>query len=478
MRRLACALILLTACAESAGTDDIDVSGDAAADAADPSVRVAGTTLSVSRTLERRGDTFVLRGKTSRTLTGGNGFVFDDPYGDFAQVSPRVFELSWPASTARSLADGVDQFIGLDFAHSSPAHLTGRVVVRPRAGSFTGSSKIYLTAELTPVVVAGVTYYRLSGHSTTANTDVQVRVDGYPERGVVTRFDDTHFAIDFPAQRAIDLTAGQDLDVLAFFSDGGVEKHARLALSVKKLGLTAGDAYDVWPVPSCTSAVKACLLALPGDAEDTGSCGDARTVTPCRGQVGVTVDDVAMQTTLHTRDARLADPAIQTDAIGLVGAARTDAWLAGAGDTVEQNLEDMFGRWFITASGRDKALAHALDAGIDTAYARPLELVPPAPVVPADAAAMRQVAADAVLARIATMNFVDSDFERTLEQLAHEFRAQHVDSIRAFRETITPEPYPGIPTEDVYIGDWLGAHTEVVVERATGAVVSTLVELD
>ena len=91
---------------------------------------------------------------------------------------------------------------------------------------------------------------------------------------------------------------------------------------------------------------------------------------------------------------------------------------------------------------------------------------------------MRQVAADAVLARIATMNFVDSDFERTVEQLAHEFRAQHVESIRAFRESITPEPYPGMPTEDVYTGDWLGAYTEVVTERATGAVLSTLVELD
>lgn len=257
-----------------------------------------------------------------------------------------------------------------------------------------------------------------------------------------------------------------------------MQKHATLSLSVKKLGLTAGDAYEVWPVPACTTAVKSCLVALPGDGDDTGSCGDARTVKACQGQVGVTVDDLAFQATLHTRDVRLADPAVRSDATGLVGPARADAWLAGAGDTVEQNLEDMFGRWFVTASGRDKALARALEAGIDTAYARPLDLVPATPVVPGDAAAMRQVAADAVLARIATMNFVDSDFERTLEQLAHEFRAQHVSSIRAFRETVTPEPYPGMPTEDVYIGDWLGAHTEVVTDRASGAVLSTLVELD
>jgi hypothetical protein len=231
-------------------------------------------------------------------------------------------------------------------------------------------------------------------------------------------------------------------------------------------------------VPSCTTTVKACLTALPGDADDTGTCGDARTVKACQGQVGVTVDQAAFQATLHTRDTRLADPAVRSDATGLVGTTRADAWLGGAGDTVEANLEAMFGRWYVTASGRDKALAAAVETGIDTAYARPLDLVPAAPVVPTDAAAMRQVAADAVLARIATMNFVDSDFERTLEQLAHEFRAQHVSSIRAFRETIAAEPYPGMPTQDVYIGDWLGAHTEVVTDRASGAVISTLVELD
>jgi hypothetical protein len=56
--------------------------------------------------------------------------------------------------------------------------------------------------------------------------------------------------------------------------------------------------------------------------------------------------------------------------------------------------------------------------------------------------------------------------------------AQHVASIRAFRETVAAEPYPGSTTNDVYIGDWLAAHTEVVVECTTGTVISTLVELD
>ncbi len=468
--RVALACLLVAACAAPA-TDDVEVAGDAAADAPDPSVRAGDTTLSVARAVARRGDTFVLRGKTTRTLTGGNAFVNDDPYGAFAQVSPRVFEVAWQASEIRSLADGVDQFVALDFGSR---HLTAHVVVRPRVGSLTGSSKVYVTAELTPVVVDGLVYYRLAGHTTEANSAISLRVDDREERGVVTRLDGRAFVIDLPASRAIELTAGQDLDVLASFPSGGVQKHMKLGLAVKKLGMTTGDAYAVWPRPTCTAA--ACLAGLPGDGGDTGACGDAVHVLACQGTVGVTIDAAALQSTLHDADARIET--LRDDAVGLVGSARADAWLAGAHDDVQQDLEMAFGRWLVTPAARTRVLAATLEAGLDSAYARPLEVVPLAPVVPGDAAAMRQVAADAVLAKVAAMDFVDSEFGQTLEGLAHQFRAMHVASIRAFRETIAAEPYPGKPDEDVYIGEWLGTHVEVEVVRATGAVVSTLVELD
>jgi hypothetical protein len=462
--RTALALVLLVACTGAPVTDEADVAADGAADAADPSVRAGDTTLSVSRDLVRRGDAFVLRGKTSRTLTGGSGFT---------QVSARVFEVTWAGDALRSAADGADQILGLEFGSR---HLAARVVVRPRLGAITGSSKVYLTAELTPVVVDGLVHYRLFGHTTDANSAISLRVDGLEERGVVARADDHAFTIDLSPERALALTAGQDLDVLAFFQTGGVEKHAKLGLAVKTLGMTTGDPVHVWPHPSCTATLKTCLGALPGAGGDTGACGDAVHVLACAGVVGVTIDDVAMQSTLQAADTRIAT--LHDDAVGLVDAVRADAWLAGAHDTVEQGLGDALGRWLVTPAARTRVLAAVVEAGIDTAYARPLDLVMPAPVVPGDAAAMRQVAADAVLAQLATMNFVDTDFGATLEGLAHDFRAMHVASIRAFRETITPEPYPGVPTEDVYIGEWLGAHTEVVVVRATGALVSTLVELD
>jgi hypothetical protein len=76
------------------------------------------------------------------------------------------------------------------------------------------------------------------------------------------------------------------------------------------------------------------------------------------------------------------------------------------------------------------------------------------------------------------MDFPHTEFARSLEDLTHEFRAQHLASLRSFRETIVPEPYPGHPDWDVYIGDWLGCHTEIAIVRATGEVVQSLVMID
>ena len=52
------------------------------------------------------------------------------------------------------------------------------------------------------------------------------------------------------------------------------------------------------------------------------------------------------------------------------------------------------------------------------------------------------------------------------------------DFIKAVRDEVQPEPYPGQPTWDVYIDRWLGLHTEVAIERTTGVIKSVLVEID
>ncbi len=481
MRSLAL-VFALAACADASpdGTGEAEVAADATTVAGtELNVRAGDTTLWIRHDVTRSGDNFVLHGRTSRNLTGGNGFVFDDPYGDFSQPSARTFELTWPVSTARTLADGVDQFVALSFTHSAgrPDSLTGRIVVRPRLASFTGSSKIYLTAELLPVVVGGSVAYRIAGKSTGTNQGVRAVVDGL-ELSDVRRLDDSRFEIDLAPDQAFALTAGGEIQVIVAFATGGVEKHARLGLGVKKIGMTSGDAELVWPRPTCTASMRSCLTSLPDGTIDLARCGEAIKVNACTGVVGVFVDDVSMQAALHTADTRLATTSARADATALAGADRADAFLFGAKQTVESRLEGLFGRWYLSATARGAALDGALETGIDIAYARPLDVIEPHVAVPGNAAAMRQVAADAVLAELAVKDFLHSEFARTLEALTHEFRAGHVADIRAFRETVVPEPYPGMPSRDVYVGSWLGLHTEVVIERATGQVVSTLVEID
>lgn len=484
MRSLLASLLVFVACADAgdALVDETEVSPelDAKTDTAtELSVRAGATTLWVSKTIARRGDDFVLRGRTSRTLTDGRGFIFDDVYGDFAQKSPRVFELTWPVSTARGLVDGVDQFIGMTFTHSSsrPDSLTARVVVRPRLVTFTGSPKIYLTAELTPIVYGGTVVYRISGHTYGANTGVRAVIDNV-DLSDVRRIDSEKFAIDLSPDQAFALTAGGDIQIIADFTTGGVDKRATLGLALKKLGMTASDAGTVWPPLTCATTVKSCLLALPNGALDLGSCGEAVKVNACAGQVGVFVDDVAFQATLQAADMRLATTAAHTDAAALVGSDTANEWLFGAKETVETKLQQLFGRWYLSQAARTTALAAALEAGLDTAYARPLQIVEPHVANVTNAAAMRQVVADAVLAEIDRMDFEHTEFQRTLESLTHEFRAQHVADIKRFRDSVQPEPYPGQPTWDVYADRWLGLYTEVAIERATGVIKAVLVEID
>jgi len=478
---------LVAACAEGGEsvTGETEVSSvETKADAAtEVSVRAGDTTLWVTNKVARRdgvnGPEYVLRGRTSRNLTDGHGFIFDDVYGEFAKKTARTFELTWTVSTARSLVDGVDQFIGLSFVHSStrPDSLTARVVVRPRLATFTGSTKIYLVAELTPVVYGGAVVYRLQGHTYGANTGIHAVVDGI-ELSDVRRIDNEKFAIDLQPAQAFALTAGGDIQIIAEFPTGGVDKRATLGLAIKKLGMTSGDPETVWPPASCSSSVRSCLTALPDGSLDLGGCGAAVEVNACAGQVGVFVDDIAFQATLHDADARLSTAAAKADANALVGTDKANEWLFGAKETVEGELQQLFGRWYLSANARSRMLGDALERGLDHAYARPLDIVEAHLAVPGNAAAMRQVAADAVLAEIDSMDFEHSEFARTLESLTHQFRAQHIAGIREFRETIVPEPYPSHPEWDLYTGSWLGLHTEVTVVRTTGDVVQKLVEID
>lgn len=488
MRTLASLLIALTvsACATTDGdygTDEIEVGTDGKADVVGGELRLrtGETSVWITKDLVRReganGREYVLSGRASRNVTGGLGFVSDDPYGDFAKKSARTWEVTWPWHHVAGLADGVNQFVRLDFVRSSgrPDSLTVRAQVRPRLRTFAGSSKIYLTAELTPVVNGGRTVYRIKGKTTGANASIAVSA-GTQVLTDVNRTSNTEFLIDLAPEMVF-----EDLPVTitAVLSTGAtVTKTTHVGLSIKKLGLTSEDPHEVWPRPTCTASREACLTGLGDGAMDLAACGDAIEVSACRDAVGVFVDVAAFSAALDEGHARTSTSAFRADAVALAGADRADQFQYGAEKSVEARLEREYGRWYLGVASRSAALAKAVDAGILAAYARPLDLIEPHVPVPGNTAASRHIAADALLTYLATQQFETTEFGRTYEALVATFRAQHVASIRAFRETLDLEPYAGMPGTSVFVGDWLGAYTEVSIDDATGLASRVYLEID
>lgn len=477
-----CSSVVWPACAtepEDAGTDEVTVDEeDGKADAtSELSVRAGDTTLWVGKLLERRGNAFVLRGKTSRNLEedGVRGYIFDDIYGDVTIKSARVFEVAFPVSQARIVADGTNLFTGIGFVHSAsrPDHLTARITVRPRLGATHGSSTLALTAELTPVVEAGHTVYRVKGRSSKAIAKLATTM------GTTRLVDTTHFELDLEFDQLQTIAGtGTELAVTATFTTGTTTSTiaAPLSLAIKKLALTTGDVYELYPVPTCTDARKACLLALPDGALGTASCGEAIEVRACARTVGGAIDAAQITAAKALLEPKLN--ALATDAIGLAGADRAGELAATVRSVIDGRLAHEAGAWLLSATARAKVLATATDVPVDEAYAYPLAFVDGHDPAPGDVAGSRQYAADALLGYLRTTDYEHSELGRSYLELTKVFRAQHVATLKAFREGAERVTFPAMPDIEYYVGDWIGLHTEVTLARSTGEATGVLVELD
>jgi hypothetical protein len=218
--------------------------------------------------------------------------------------------------------------------------------------------------------------------------------------------------------------------------------------------------------------MEACLRALPDGALDLAGCGEAIAVRACAGVVGTFVDDVAFAEGMAIADARLADPAgFAADVSAVVGADRVDEYGFVAREIAQGALERQFGRWYLDEAARAAAIAAAVESAIDTAYARPLDYLEPHAVAPGDLARTRHVAADYLLAHLASLDLAATEFGRPLELLTREYRAQHVADLRHFREAAELEG-------NFFIGRWLGAYVEIEIDPVTGAVTGILFEID
>ncbi len=485
MRRLLVSAILFTAaCAADPAieTDEVTPGDEGKADyLTELRVRAGDTTVwadrfLVPRTSDGRNE-WVLSARGSRTVTGGMSFIFDDVVGDFRVTSTRSFEVAYPAGD-RGLLTGVSHFIRMDFAPSSsrPTNLTARAIYRPRLISFSGSGA-YLTAELRPVVVGGRVVWRVFGNATSALDAVQASVgDLVLGSGDVRIADATHFTVDLLDDHVTSLAAGDELVLDIESATGSWQKRANLAVGIKTLGLTTGDPIEVWPVPTCRDEVRSCLAALPDGTRDTSPCGEALDVLVCGGTAGVVFDDVAFQAASARADG-VIEASLAGAAAALAGADRAEELAFAVKQEIDGGFEGMLGEQFTSRDAMNAASDQVIAGGIDHAYARPLDFFdgPHAPA-PGNLAATRQVVADALLLHLAGMNLEETEFGRSLTELARVFRSRHVADLRDFRGSV--EPVKDGQGNDVYIHNWLDAYVEVTVAPATGQVTNILFEID
>jgi hypothetical protein len=436
--------------------------------------RAGDTTLWVDRYVERRGDRFDIRARTSRNLTEGTGFIFDDVYGAFEAKSARTFTVSYFESELGGLAGGVPLFVRTGFLPSSgrPDSLTARLVVRPRIESMSGSSYIQATQELTPVSVGGRTVFRLRGRFTRgAFETIQAQAGDYALTDV-RRTGMDRFEIDLQLEHALAIfDGGAQVKLTVKNGSKTYEKTSELRLAVMSLELTAGDAYEVWPPRKCTEEIQACLSSLPAGTADLSSCGEAYDVNACPLNRGEVFDDVAFNAAMVRADSLLVQ--VATDAVALVGAARRDQLVESARMTIEGRFEQLIGGYYADPAARDAASAGAIDDVLDAVYARPLDYVE---AITTNPARLGDVAADALLLEIAGMDFASTEFGRPLEVLAQAYRARHLAAFGELRSgQISAEPSGA---DFVYLTHWLDAYVEITVSPATGTASRVYFEID
>ena len=208
----------------------------------------------------------------------------------------------------------------------------------------------------------------------------------------------------------------------------------------------------------------------------TATCGEAIEVLKCRGVVGGMIDGAQIIAAKTATEPKLT--ALATDGVGLVGADRATELASTVRQVISGRLDAEGGAWLMSATARTKVLATATDVPLDEAYAFPLYFVDGHEPAPGNVAVTRQVATDAILSYLRTTDYEHSEFGRSYLALTKEFRARHVASLKAFRETSELMTFPSMPNVDYYVGDWIGTHTEVTVNHTTGEVIGVLVELD
>lgn len=161
---------------------------------------------------------------------------------------------------------------------------TAVVNLQPRVVKAEGSMLIWLDEALSSALVNREV--RFAGFATTASRISDLNVvtdnDADPQTSSLGRTRWSYSWTIADMLRALE-AEGDNLHVLGRDdSDAEHRVEAKLGIVVEGLGLTTGQAVQVWPADVCQVEVQRCLNTLPRrDTQDTSDCGNAAQVLAC-----------------------------------------------------------------------------------------------------------------------------------------------------------------------------------------------------
>lgn len=267
-------VVALSAVAGCGPVDGLD-EGDGEALAA----RYQGTSLDFAFEGMSKGK-LVFRGTSSVALASAMAFVPDDEVG--ATVLTRTgFRTSFPPRELSSMVEGQPLFLTLGVtAPAAPQRLVANAQLRAALGQRTGSTQLAPRAWFQTFRVAGQSVVRVRGAAPAPVTTVTaVLFSAAGQTSLTGRASGREWLLDVPLQAFLEV-AGEARTLSVAVVAGGVTYKALYLpkLAVARLVLTQGDPYALWPMPTCTDALRTCLAAA---GPDTSACGDAFTVRTC-----------------------------------------------------------------------------------------------------------------------------------------------------------------------------------------------------
>ncbi len=255
------------------------------------SVRAGQLTLTVTSlatlTEDAGQQALIVKATASRPIDNVLSFVPDDAYGEARLTSARTFEVVLRGGhEINTMLSGLPLFVSIHTTTGTIRDYQAHLDLGAQFARFSGSRRIFLDAGIRPVAAADSKNPLRYRARVTTRANLTSLVASTPDgvfptlakigaRGVYASFDYDGLAQAFtPGSTPLTFTAR--------FTDGTTAiKRASIDLRVLRVGLSTGDAYDVWPTPTCTSAKLACLVGLRDDAVDWGKCGDYRETHVC-----------------------------------------------------------------------------------------------------------------------------------------------------------------------------------------------------